>query len=118
MLSLTIQLGHQDIDQFEKLLLVHLLGVLDAVEQDLMTTIDAERYLLNSFRNAQLTTLGVRADILDVLEQAGFLDDAKRLGATSFASSCRDLRVAVLQALRIRASNNFAAALTFQLEIY
>ncbi|UQN09884.1 DUF3969 family protein [Deinococcus sp. QL22] len=116
LLNLHISVHPEDMAQLGKVLLFQLLGVLDAVEQGLVSTTEAERYCLNPFRNRKFAELGIRTDVLEIFERSGFLDDAQRLGTTSFSSSCTLLREAIGQGLRARAATHPVAHLNFQLE--
>lgn len=97
------------------MLLFELLGVLDAVEQDLVSTTEAERYGLNPFRNRKLAEIGIQIDVLEMFEMSGFLDDARRLGTTSFSGSCTVLREVIGQGLRARGTTHPVTHVNFQL---
>lgn len=101
------------IESFEKGLLINLLGLLEAVERDLVSTSKAEKYLFNAFRNEKLEGAGISDDILEILSEAGFIDDANILGEASFKASCKSLKEALYDALRKREGSPLEVKLSF-----
>ncbi|WP_157463987.1 DUF3969 family protein [Deinococcus pimensis] len=88
-----------DVKSNETVLLTLLLGLLDVVERGVVHVDDAERMLLHPFRNARLAALGVRPEVLELLEASFFLGDTWRLGDASFRSTLKQLREGALMCL-------------------
>ncbi len=88
-----------DASSSEAVRLTRLLGLLDLVERGVVHVDDAECVLLNPFRNTRPAALGVRPEVLELLEASFFLGDTWRLGDASFCSTLKQLREDALKCL-------------------
>jgi Protein of unknown function (DUF3969) len=99
MMKQSIQTEFSDTRSLEKFLLSLILGFLCDIEMEVMTTKDAERILLNPFRNEKLAKFGVSKTVLEIFEQSFFIDDSANLGSVSLSGSINNLRQKIYQYL-------------------
>ena len=102
-----------DVPSLERFLLSLALGFLQNIADGVITTQDAERILLNPFRNEKFAALGVSKAVLEIFEQSFFIDDSANLGAVSLSTSINNLRQKIYQYLDDLKDSKFEVKLIF-----